>query len=138
MIDTLPMWFWIPAGIILWTALVCLYIADRRRRVEASPLQQAHLGYVSPPTRTRSAAAVALHRVRSTSREGAEVARRAPHPSIEGRTHHTTEHRGCARTLQPQGRREARSQDHELAKTFERSGTRGDQTVVTVQIIGGD
>lgn len=120
--DTLPAWFWIPAAVLLWTALVCLYIADRRRRVEASPRQQAHIGHLPPATRDRGTPALALHRVRSTRREGEQVARRAPHPSVEGRTHYTTEHGSCARDLQPQSRREARSQDHQQPTTRERRG----------------
>lgn len=120
MIDTLPTWFWIPAGIILWTALICLYIADRRRRVEASPRQQSHIGHVPPATRDRGTSALALHRVRSPRRKGTEVARRAPDPSIEGRTHYTTEHGSCARALQPTSGREARSQDHQRTQAHQR------------------
>lgn len=122
MIDSLPAWFWIPAAIILWTILVCLYIAEWRRRVPASPQLESHIGHVPPATRDRSTSALALHRVRATRREGAEVARRAPHPSIEGRTHYTTEHGSCARALQPQSGREARSESHERPTPLEQRG----------------
>lgn len=118
--DTLPAWFWIPAAVLLWTALVCLYIADRRRRVETSPLEQAHHGHLPLAPRTRSAAALALHRVRPTSREGEQVARRAPHPGLEGWTHYTTEHGGCARTVQPASRREAGRIDHQQPTALQR------------------
>lgn len=42
--DAMPLWFWLPAAVLLWVAVIYLAIRDHRERMAADRAEAARYG----------------------------------------------------------------------------------------------